>query len=214
MAQKITAIKLQKKNPNRVNIYLDEEFGFGLSKIIAARLSIGQELTQEEIQDLLNQDEKEVAYQRALHFLSFRIRSEKEVRDNLTKHGTSPQAITSVIERLKELKLINDFGFAKSWVENRNTFHPRSKLALSVELRQKGISEEIIQHVVSQINDEEMAYQLAQKQSRKYIHEDWPVFRKKLTAYLARKGFNYGTISPIVQKVWTETYQNNHETAT
>ena len=90
MAKKITALKLQKRNKDRVNVYLDDEFAFGLSRIVAAWLRTGQELTEEKIAELQAQDNVEVALQRALNFLSYRPRSEEEVRRNLTyrhRHG-------------------------------------------------------------------------------------------------------------------------------
>ena len=83
MAQRITAIEPQQKNPQRVNIYLDGEFAFGLAVVVAAWLKVGQELGEEKIASLKMQDEREVTYQKALHFLSYRPRSSAEVRQNL-----------------------------------------------------------------------------------------------------------------------------------
>ncbi len=100
MAKKITALKAQKKNPERLNIYLDGEFAFGLSRIIAAWLSIGQELDQSQIDSLLAKDEIEVAYQRALRFLSYKARSSHEVQQKLTQVGFSAEVTEIVIDRL------------------------------------------------------------------------------------------------------------------
>ena len=211
MTQKITSIKLQKKNPNRVNIYLDDEYAFGISKIVARGLRINEELTTEKIEQLLVKDSQEIAYQKALHFLSYRPRSEEEIRKNLRKHNISDEVIQTVIERLQRSKLVDDNEFAKSWVNNRKAFHPRSQRVLRMELRQKGISEHIIEQSIKEVNDEEMAYRLAQKQSRKYLKLDWFVFRKKLSAYLARRGFNYGIISPIVKQIYEDLVINAHE---
>ena len=85
MKHKITALKRQKRNPNRVNIYLDGKFAFGLSRIVAGWLEVGQELDDEKISSLQVEDELEVAYQRALKFISHRIRTENEIRRNLNK---------------------------------------------------------------------------------------------------------------------------------
>ena len=87
MERKITALQAQKRNPQRVNVYLDGEFAFGLSRITAAWLQIGQVLSEEKIVELQAADEIEVAYQKALHYLSFRTRSEDEVRKNLRKNN-------------------------------------------------------------------------------------------------------------------------------
>ena len=118
--QKITALQAQKRNPQRVNVFIDGEFAFGLSRITAAWLSIGQVIDHEKIRELQAADEKEVAYQKALHFLSYRSRSENEVRNNLRKHNFSDEVIPEVLDRLRQNHLVNDLDFAQSWVENRS----------------------------------------------------------------------------------------------
>lgn len=201
--RKITAIEAQKKNPNRVNIYLDDQFAFGLSRIVAAWLSVGQVLGEEKIAALQAEDAREVAFQKACRFLSYRQRSVDEVRKNLEKHEIPPETIEHTLNRLQELGLLGDAAFARAWVENRNTFRPRSKRALSVELRQKGVDRQVIQSVLDEVVDEEpLALQAAQKQARKLARYEWPEFRQKLGAFLARRGFSYEVIAPVVQNVW------------
>ena len=139
--RKITAIAVQKKNPNRVNISLDDEFAFGLSRIVAAWLRLGQELSDEKIAALQNEDAREVAYVKALRFLGYRARSVQEVRENLQKHEIPETVIEEVLKRLQDTNLLNDQQFAQAWVENRNTFRPRSRRALAMELRQKGLDD-------------------------------------------------------------------------
>ena len=95
-------MKIQKKNPGRVNVYLDDEFAFGLAKIVAVWLKIGQELDEAKIAKLKAEDEAEVVYQKALHFLSFRPRSEGEVRQRLLKQKYDETIIDATIVRLKE----------------------------------------------------------------------------------------------------------------
>jgi regulatory protein len=203
---KITAIEPQKKNPQRVSIYLDGEFAMGLSCITAAWLRIGQELGIEKINSLQAEDANETSYQKTLHFLSYRPRSSAEVRQNLAKHGTPDPIIEETISRLQRSGLINDQEFARTWVENRNTFHPRSRSVLRMELRHKGLDDEIIQPVLDeQVNEEALALEAA----RKYVHRlaglEWLEFRKKLCGFLARRGFSYATLSPIISDVWKET---------
>ena len=91
--KKITAITVQKKNPDRVNIYLDGEFAFGVARITAAWLKNGDLLSEEKIARLLAEDEREWAYQQSLLYLSYRARSEKEIRQNLRKHEVSVDVI-------------------------------------------------------------------------------------------------------------------------
>ncbi len=204
MKRKITALKLQKKNKNRVNVYLDNEFAFGLSRIIAAWLKNGQELSEIEIKDLKSKDEVEIALQRAINFLSYRPRSKEEVRKNLRKHNTDPDIIEEIIVRLQNGKLVNDTDFAGLWVENRSAFRPRGRRALRYELRQKGIDDLTIEDALKDLDEESLAYQAAQKKAKRYRELGWLDFRKKMNGFLARRGFNYSEIKIVVEQVWKE----------
>lgn len=204
MERKVTALKAQKRNSNRINVYLDDEFAFGLSRFAAAWLQIGQKLSAEKIQELQDIDAQEVANQRALNFISYRVRSEAEVRKNLEKHDTPAEIIAEVLARLRKNGLVDDAQFALTWVENRSTFRPRGRRALAMELRQKGISDETIDEVLQDLDEDNLAYQAALKQSRKYGGLEWMAFRKKMSAFLARRGFNYGVAKPVIEQVWSE----------
>ena len=210
MGKKITALKAQKRNHQRVNVYLDGEFAFGLSRIVAAWLLVGQELTDERIAELKFEDELEMGYQRAIKFISYRMRSVSEVQQNLKKQGVSEDTIAAVIDRLQKNGLLDDLSFSQMWVENRNEFRPRSHRMLAIELQQKGIHSEIISQILEETtSDEELAYAAAQKQIRKYEQLEWQEFRRKLSSFLARRGFSYGTIKPVLEQVWTELQPEN-----
>jgi regulatory protein len=205
MVKKITALKAQKRNHQRVSVFLDGEYAFGLSRIVAAWLHVGQELSDEKIEELQVQDEQEIAYQKAIRLVGYRMRSESEIARYLQDQDISPETIDEVSERLKRNGLIDDLIFARMWVENRVEFRPRSHRMLAVELQRKGISQDIISQIIEEFpSDEILAYEAAQKQSRKYKHLEWGDFRRKLTSYLARRGFSYGTIKPIVSQLWAE----------
>ena len=206
MVQRITAIEPQQKNPQRVNIYLGGEFAFGLAVVVAAWLRVGQELTEEKIASLKTQDEGEVTYQKALHFLSYRPRSSAEMRQNLSKRGIGESLIEETLNRLQSAGLGNDEAFARAWVENRNTFRPRGKPALRMELRRKGLSDEIVQSVLdTQVDEAALAFTTARKYARRLTNLEWPEFRQKLSGFLARRGFSYTTLAPVVSEVWKET---------
>jgi len=211
MKHKVTALRIQKNNQERVNVYLDGEFAFGLARIVAAWLSVGQELSDEKIAQLQAEDNREVAYQRALHFMSFRVRTEKEVRKNLEAHSIPNEAIDLVIERLKKNGLLNDSYFAQSWVENRSDFRPRSKRVLAYELRSHGIEAQVIEDTLMELNEEELAYQAAIKQAKKLSGLDWVNFRKKLLAFLARRGFDYQVSASVTSAVWAEQQELYYE---
>jgi regulatory protein len=204
--KKITALEAQKKNPNRVNVHLDGEFAFGLARITAAWLKVGDMLSEERIAQLQSEDERERAMGQALLFLSYRARSEKEIRQNLKKHDYSEAAVEHTMTRLRENRLANDNEFAQAWVENRNTFRPRSRRALTMELRQKGLDEETVKNAVADLDEDALAYETARKRAPRLTGLEWSEFRKKLSEYLARRGFPYSVVTSTVTRIWNETH--------
>jgi len=212
--KKITAITTQKKNAQRVNIHLDGEFAFGLARITAAWLKVGQELDDKNIEELQVEDARERALQQALLFLSYRARSESEIRKNLQKHEIPDSVIEEMLERLRTNGLANDGQFAQDWVENRSTFRPRSRRMLAMELRQKGLNDEAMKSALESVDDEAMAYEAAQKRVGRLKDLEWIDFRKKLSEFLARRGFSYAVIAPVVTKVWNDLHaegSHHHE---
>jgi regulatory protein len=205
--RKITAIVVQKRSPNRVNIYLDGEFAFGLARIVAAWLRTGQELSEEKIEQLQAEEARERAFQQAILFLSYRSRSESEIRQNLRKHEFSEPVIETTLERLREGGLANDNQFARAWVENRTTFRPRSRRLMAMELRQKGLNEEAVSSAVENVDDEALAYEAAQKRAVRFQGLEWNEFRKKLSDFLARRGFSYSVIAPVITRIWNEAHK-------
>jgi regulatory protein len=209
MDSTITAIKQQKRNLQRVNIYLDGNYAFPLAKIVAAWLKVGQKISAEKIQELRGQDEGEKAFQRALNFISYRPRSQAEVERNLQKHEVPAAVILEIIERLKRGKLLDDTDFARRWVEDRATFKPRGSYALRAELRQKGVPDETIDLAISNLDETELAHAAARRKLRQLTKFEWPDFRNKLSAHLSRRGFGYETVAEVCKETWNELKQSN-----
>jgi regulatory protein len=208
LMKKITAIEVQKRSPNRVNIHLDGEFAFGLARIVAAWLRVGQELSEEKIEQLQAEDARERSYQQAMLFLSYRARSESEIRQNLRKHEIPEPVIEQTLERLRQDGLANDNQFARAWVENRSVFRPRSRRMMAMELRQKGLNEEVVSSAIQSVDDEALAYEAAQKRVSRLKGLDWNEFRKKLSDFLARRGFSYSVVGPVVTRIWNEAHKD------
>jgi regulatory protein len=209
MARIITGLKVQKRNQRRVNVYLDGEFAFGLERIVAAWLYVGQELSEEKISSLQDEDQREAAYQKALNFIQYRERSEAEVQQHLKEQNLSEEIAGQVIERLRRSGLVNDQRFAQAWIENRSEFHPRSRRALAYELRQKGIDPGAIQDALQDVDEEQLAFQAAVKQFRKFQTLEWPDFRQKMLGFLARRGFSYEVSASAAARVWEEQHADN-----
>jgi regulatory protein len=204
MGKQITALKTQKRNNQRVNVYLDGHFAFGLAAIEAARLKVGQILSDEEIAQLRGRDAVERAVDKAMHLLSYRPRSKAEIRRRLRRKDYDDATIEETLGRLSRVGLMDDREFARYWVNNRFQFNPRGLLGLRHELRQKGVEETIIDEALVNYDEEEAANRAAAKAVRRLRHLDPATFRRKLNGYLRRRGFSYALIKPTVEQATAE----------
>lgn len=206
----ITALERQQQNPRRVNVYLDGQFGLGLDGVLAAGLRVGQLLTAEDLARLRRQDTVEKARALALEFLAPRPRSEAEVRQRLARKGVEPATIAEVLDRLRELRLVDDEAFARFWVENRASFRPRGARGLRHELRQKGVAAEVIDRVLADWPPDETdaAYEAARKPAERLLAGPTPIarreFQRKLSAFLHQRGFGYEAAQAAVTRLWDE----------
>ncbi|RMG96189.1 MAG: regulatory protein RecX [Chloroflexi bacterium] len=203
--KKVTALTTQKRNKNRVNVYLDGEFAFGLPAIVAARLSLGQLLSEADIARLQKENALETAKEQALRYLTYRPRSRTELRRYLQQKGHEPETITAVLDRLTDLNLIDDKAFARYWVEQRETFRPRSKIALQQELMAKGVSREAIEAAIETVDELDAARKAAQKQLYRWRNLPEQAFKTKLGQFLQRRGFGYEIILEIIDELWQAT---------
>ena len=153
-------------------------------------------------------DEFEKYLNKSLHFLSFRSRSEKEVRDKLLSKKAPQEIIDRIIKSLKENKFLNDEEFARWFIENRLRFRPKSLMIIKMELKQKGITREIIDQAVSNLqkdvdgempnSDLESAKKLVEKKMPRYKDLSKQEIYQKLGAFLARRGFNWDIIKKSI----------------
>lgn len=202
--QVITALEVQKRNKQRVNVYLDGEFAFGLTLIEAARLRKGQTLTEAEVAALRGEDAILHAMDQAANFLSYRPRSTAEVRRSLADKDTPAPVIEAAVERLTSAGYLDDAAFARFWVQNRGEFKPLSRRALRQELRQKGLSSAVIDEALSALDERALALAAARAQLRKLRGTTRQIFKHKLSAALARRGFGYASIQDVLAQLIDE----------
>jgi len=197
----ITRLEYQQKKKDRVNVYLDGEFAFGLNELDAALLRKGQVLTDEEITRLQDQDAAVKAFDQAVNYLSFRPRSRQEVQQYLTGKTIPPEIQERVITRLETASYLDDRAFARFWIENRTQFQPRGPHALRYELRQKGIAPSLIEELLHETVDVgATAYKAASAQNRRLRGLTHREYRQKMGAFLQRRGFGYSTASQIIRR--------------
>ena len=202
MAGTISQLQQQKNNSERVSVFIDGEFAFGVSIDAALHLAKGQFLSDADISALQSDDEHDRAYQSALHFLGARPRSTVEVQRNLQEKGFDEEAVAAAIARLVEHHYLDDEEFARYWLENRNRFRPRSAKAIRYELRQKGVDREAIESALEGIDEDEAAWDAATSKLDRWRTLPQDEFERKLSGFLARRGFGFATVRRTVQRAW------------
>jgi regulatory protein len=201
---RITALIAQKRNKNRVNVYLDGAFAFGLAALEAARLRLGQELDPDDLERLKARDALAVAHERALRYLSIRPRSTAELRRYLAGKQVAPADAEEIITRLTRTGLLDDAAFARYWREQRDHARPRGAQALRQELRQKGVAREAIEGALAGLDEPAAALSLARARARRLAGLDQLTFKRRLAGFLGRRGYGFDIIRPIVERLWRE----------
>ncbi len=203
---RVTAIRARRGRSKRIDVILDGEFALSLEAEVAVRegLKVEQELSASQVESLAGSDRFYRCLNAAVHYLGYRPRSESEIRQRLRRRGFDDDSIEAVIARLKEQGLVDDMAFAQFWKDNRQSFSPRSRWLTKFELRQKGVSDDITEQVVADVDDAENAYRAARSKASSLTLSDYHSFRRRLGEYLKRRGFGYEVINQTVGRMWQE----------
>ena len=203
----ITRLVYQKRNKNRVSIFLDDAYAFSLPDVLASALQIGQHLDDDEIARLRAQDDRQRAMDKALRLIARRPRSQHEIDQALKQADYAADIRKQVIARLIEMAYLNDLEFARWWVSNRSQFSPRSIRALQQELYQKGVPAAIIAQALAHLDDETLAIAAGQQRSYRWRHLARADFDKKMLGYLQRRGFSYPAARFATDHLWEQVLQ-------
>jgi regulatory protein len=213
---RITNLEPQANNPERINLYVDGRFLLGVSATLVLQLglTVEQEISPEQLEQLRRAEAEQQAVDRALNFLSYRPRSREEVRRYLLRKQTPPEIIEAALARLDRLDYVNDRAFAGFWIENREQFSPRSSRALKNELRLKGVDREVVDELVDEEQDQARALLAARKKALLLFHQpdmDYSKFRERLGSFLLRRGFGYSVAASTVKALWREMQEQAEE---
>ena len=213
---KITAIRAGRGRGKQVNMFLDSKFAFSLEAELAVRerLEEGQEISSTQIEALVSFDRFQRCLNAAIHYLSYRPRSESELKERLRQRGFDNDTQEAVRTKLKEQGLMDDVAFAQFWKDNRESFSPRSRWLTKLELRRKGVANDLIDQVVDAIDDDDSAYRAALSKARSLPLSDYQSFRRRLGDYLKRRGFGYGVINHTIERLWPELGSRSREQPT
>jgi regulatory protein len=140
----------------------------------------------------------------AYYYLDYRPRSEGELRQWLRKRGFANEVTEEAIAKLRDQNLTDDLAFAQFWKDNRLSFRPKSRRSIEKELRDKKVASEVIEQVTNDIDDDRIAYELASSRMPSLAHLDYPGFYRRLSSYLAYRGFNYEVIKRTASLLWQE----------
>jgi regulatory protein len=204
----VTAVEAQKKATDRVSIFVEGRFSFGIhSEILLQRsIRVGDRLSSADIQTLRREDAFFRARSRAYHLLAYRSRSRREVEQRLTAAGFEPPVVDRVVRRLEELELLDDRAFAVDYATARVRSKGYGPARIRNELFRKGIPAAEIQSALDRAYGKVSPSELALAAGRKILSrldgvEDARKRRQRLTAYLARRGFSYDEMQAALEEL-------------
>lgn len=202
----ITKIEKQKKRRGRYSIFLDNEFGFGITDntLLKFGLRKNDELTEQKIDEIKNYDEFDYAKKYSFDLLSRSPKSEKEIRTKLKQKKITDSNIIKVINALKELKFLDDVNYAKLFVESKLRNNPAGKVVIKNKLREKGIGKELIEESIENFYDdaveEKKAESILLKYMKKKTGDDYYTLKRKCFQHLVSKGFDFDLVNELLRK--------------
>ncbi len=217
---RITKLEYQKDDPSRVSVFIDGKFAVGLNTndVLTLKIYQNKEITPEEFTALLSVSELGRLFNDALSFLSFRPRSEWEIRNHLSKKNQVAKAkgkgkedgalnayIDQIIDKLTAMGQVNDKAFTEWFLDQRQSFKPKGKRALVFELSQKGVARRIVEEVLEDretlgtaVSELSQATILAEKKfGGKLLVEQ----KAKLARFLSSRGYGWDVISEVIAKL-------------
>lgn len=190
----ITNITMQSKNIDRVNLFVDGSFYSGASRIAVYnhKLEVGAEIDKDTLDKVIFDSDKDKAFDYALMYISKYTPTAKILTNKLYDKGYGKAIVEYTVEKCKNYGYINDEEYARSYIAlNSNV---KGKTRLKMELRGKGVAEEIIDSALSQMPKDNSCEELAKKHSKNQDIYD-PKYRAKLIRFLQYRGYEWEDIS-------------------
>jgi regulatory protein len=213
---RITALEAQVRDPDRISIFIEDQFACGISGELVEQfgLSVGAELTDEDLKAIVAASEMIRARNLAYLLLSYRVRSVTEVKRRLIQKGFDASIVRTVTEEMAAAGSLDDDAFAKAWVRNRMENRPRGKTSLRWELRQKGVSREKAEAALEGVSPDteiESARNLALQRWERERNADPDKRRQRVIGLLQRRGYNWETIREALSSLVDEVQGDKSE---
>ena len=149
------------------------------------------------------------AKQAALRLLAYRPRSVEELRRRLKERFSEP-AVEQTVAALRTQGLLDDAAFAREWRCQRERLRPRGPATIANELRRLGVDSEVVDDALADFDAAGNAYRAAARYASRQSRQDYPEFRRKLWAFLQRRGFDAAVVRQTVERLWQELFDSDH----
>ncbi|MGI2329550.1 recombination regulator RecX [Planococcus sp. YIM B11945] len=200
----ITKITQGKKNPERYNIFFEEKFAFSVDEAVLVKyqLTKGKELDQWTIEEMAFDDQVRKSFNSALNYLSFRMRSEGEVRQKLKEKEYGDAVIDEAVKKLYTLNFLDDRAFSEALMRTQMASGKKGPRAIQQDMAKKGIDKQMQKDVLDSYSEEEqleIARGLAEKLAAKEKNKTPNQIKQKITDLLLRKGYSYSLINQAIE---------------
>ncbi|MCG3086929.1 recombination regulator RecX [Sporosarcina cyprini] len=215
----ITKITQQKRDSERYNIFLDEVYAFSVHESVLVKFGLtkGMQVDDWAKGEIEYEDQIEKAFNRALHYLSFRMRSEFEVKKKLADLEFGEAVILEAIVKLKRLGFLNDEVFSEALLQTQKNTSNKGPKAIQQDMQKKGIAKELQQQVIEQYSNEEQiarARKLAEKAVNGNRSTPPAQLKQKIQNALLRKGFSYEVVNQVIDNLEMEIEEDEWDAMT
>ncbi|TFE01241.1 recombination regulator RecX [Jeotgalibacillus sp. R-1-5s-1] len=214
----ITKITRQKRNEERYNIFLDGVYAFSVDEavLVQYQLQKNKELTDFDIGEIEYEDEVRKGFNKALVYLSYRMRSEKEIEDHLKEQEMGDAAISETLHKLRHYGYVNDQSFAQAYYNTQINTTDKGPIQIKNGLREKGVSNDIIESIISETPEEEWndrAIGIMEKVVKKNQKLSPLQIKKKTQDTLSRKGYSGQTVAFVLANLTIERDEEDQKAA-
>lgn len=207
----ITKIEEQKRNKDRVNIYIDDEFAFAISLelVYKYKLKVNTDIDSTLLKEIALKDSLIKCKNHAIKIIERTFKTEKELSKKLKERGYEDSVIKETIDFLKEYNYINDSNYAKAYVKDKSKTSGNKKILYS--LKQKGVSDDVINSALDCIDENEQldsALLIAEKKYNNLRKRETDEYKlsQKMYRFLLSRGYSYDIAKTVLNKISKTDY--------
>lgn len=202
--EKIILVEKWKKQAYRVTFESGEKLYVSEDLLVNEQLLKEKEFTEQAFAQLKEKVQIDRGYQLALNYLSYQMRSKKEIKDYLKKHEIESAYFSAILTKLIEVNLVDDQAYADSYVRTMIKTSDKGPKVIFQQLKKKGIHDENIRQSLTIFTEKELftkAKQLAEKLTYKYRNSSSREMEQKIRYQLMNKGFDVDTIKAVMETI-------------